>query len=92
MEKIVTITPQESEHVHELFAKYNSYLNILGYFADRGSTEENSLYDKKWNEAVMIGIELENAKRDVERKYKPEGDWASFEFDFYHNQVVFKTK
>ena len=91
MEKRIDITPDESCRVEQLFDHFNAYVNILSYFGDK-ATEENSVFDRKWAEAVEIDIELTHLKRELEKKYKPEGHWDSFEFDFIHHQIIFYGK
>ena len=49
----------------------------------------SAAYDKKWDEASQLWIDLDKAKRAVEKRYKPAGDWDSYEFDFDNQQVVF---
>lgn len=89
MTKAVPISIEESENVERLFTKYNSYMSMLDYFAG-SNVVHSELYNKKWDETAQILIELDKAKRDVELKYKPAGDWDSYEFDFDKHQVVFK--
>ena len=91
MEKRVNIKCEESDKVEDLFLKYSSYMSMLQYFAEQG-LEQSPIYDKKWNEAVELWIKLDKAKREVEKKYKPEGNWDSYEFDFENYQVVFLEK
>lgn len=88
MKKAINISLEESDNVETLFMKYNSYMGMLQYFAESGM-ESTAVYDKKWNEASTLWIELDKAKRDVEKKYKPAGEWDSYEFDFDNHQVVF---
>ncbi len=88
MEKRIKITPEENEEVKVLFFTYNSYMSILQFFMNNPITNQE-LFDRKWDEAVQINIKLDNAKRAVEKKYKPTGDWERFEFDFDNQQVVF---
>lgn len=87
MTKRVDITVQESENVERLFNEYNAYLSILSYFGDKAT--DTTVFDRKWAEAVQLSIELDKAKRTIEAKYKPEGEWDSFQFDFEKYQVVF---
>lgn len=89
MRKEISITPEESRNVECLFMKYNSYMSMLEYFAESAAMKNSEIYDKKWNEAAEIWIELDNAKRAVEKKYKPSGNWAGYEFDFDNDKVIF---
>lgn len=89
MRKAISITPEESENVERLFLKYNSYMSMLEYFAESTAMKESEIYDKKWNETTEIWIELDKAKRAIEKKYKPQGNWAGYEFDFDNNKVIF---
>lgn len=88
MKKAISITPEENENVERLFLKYNSYMSMLLYFAESG-LENISTYDRKWQECADIWIKLDKAKHAIELKYKPEGEWDSYEFDFNNCQVVF---
>lgn len=88
MEKRIDIAFEENQNVQNLFNEYNAYLSILKFFGDK-AFEENSVFDRKWAEAVQLNIELEKAKHEIERKYKPEGNWMNFYFDFDKQQVVF---
>ena len=87
MRQNIPITYEESTNVENLFYKYNAYMAMLEYFANSQSSTE--LYNKKWDEAAQIQIELTKAKQAIENKYKPLGDWDSFEFDFDKKQVIF---
>lgn len=91
MTQTVQITEEENEDVQSLFLLYTSYINILKLFAesDLANTE---VYNKRWNDAVVIGAELEQAKHEIELKYKPEGTWDNFMFDFEHEQVIFSNE
>ncbi len=84
----IAITREESDRVEQLFTKHTSYLSMLEYFAAQG-LDNSTIYEKKWNEAAELWIQLDKAKRDVEKKYKPDGDWDRYEFDFENHQVVF---
>lgn len=90
MTQTVQITEEENEDIQSLFLLYTSYINILKLFAesDLANTET---YNIRWNDAVVIGAELEQAKREIELKYKPEGIWDTFSFDFEHKQVIFSN-
>lgn len=88
MNKRIQITAEESQEVENLFMTYNSYMSMLLYFAD-GGMGDSPVYEKKWDEASDLWIRLDNLKRAIEKKYKPAGDWDSYEFDFENNQVVF---
>lgn len=87
MRKAIDITHEECENVQRLFYKYNAYMSMLEFLAP--TVSDTTIYDKKWNEASDIWIELDRAKAAVEAKYKPAGDWDRYEFDFDNTQVVF---
>ena len=89
MQQAIQITPQESEKVFNLFSTYNAYLSILGYLSEKKNLEDNGMYDKKWAEAVSLNRALETEKRAIEKKYKPEGTWDRFEFNFDNQEVIF---
>ena len=88
MEKRIKITPEENEKVQVLYSNYISHMSILQYFMNNPVTNQE-LFDRKWDEAVKINTTLENAKRAIEKKYKPAGDWNRYEFNFEDQQVVF---
>ena len=87
MKQAVDITYEECENVRRLFYKYNAYMSMLEFLAP--TISDTAVYDKKWDEASDIWIELDRAKAAVEAKYKPAGDWDRYEFDFDNTQVVF---
>lgn len=87
MKQAINITHEECENVRRLFYKYNAYMSMLEYLATNASNTD--IFDKKWNEAADIWIELDLAKSAIEPKYKPEGEWDRYEFDFDNTQVVF---
>ena len=88
MEKRIKITPEESENVQILYSTYISHMNILQYFMNNPVTNQE-LFDRKWEEAVQLNIKLDEAKRAIEKKYKPAGEWDRYEFDFDKQQVAF---
>lgn len=88
MKRIIKITPEESSKIESLFLSYNSYLSMLEYFSN-SSSYNKEIYDGKWSEAVKLWIDLDKAKREIEQRYKPAGEWDSYEFDFDNEQVVF---
>lgn len=81
MEKRIKIAPEESEKVQVLYSTYISYMSILQFFMNNPISNQE-LFDKKWEEAVQLNIRLDEAKRAVEKKYKPAGEWDRYEFDF----------
>ena len=89
MEKRVTITVEESDEIEQFFLAYNSYMSMLQYLAGTDMAS-SPVYDNKWTEASQLWIDLDKKKRAVEAKYKPAGDWDSYEFDFDNRQVVFR--
>lgn len=88
MTQIVKITPQENDNVYILFSTYTSYMNVLQFFMNNNMSN-NETFDKKWNEAVELDRQLTKAKQDIEKKYKPAGEWDRFEFNFDNQTVVF---
>ena len=89
MEKRIKITQEENDNVYNLYTSHISYLNILQFLINNGPVQDKELYDKKWDEAIALNIKLDEAKRAIEQKYKPAGDWERYEFDFNNQQVVF---
>ena len=89
METRIKITPEESDHVEQLFMKFTGYCNILGYLAKDGSLDTN-IFDKKWEEAVVINYALERAKEEVNAKYQPKDvGFTGFSFDFKTHELVY---
>ena len=88
MEKRIKITPEETENVQVLYSTYISYMNVLQFFMNNPITNQE-LFDRKWEEAVQLNIKLDEAKRAIEKKYKPAGEWDRYEFDFDKQQVAF---
>lgn len=90
METRVKITHQENEEVKNLFYRLNSYYSILGYLAKYGSLDTN-LFDKKWEEAIKIGMELDELKVVIDKKYHPiDGNvYNNYSFDFITEELVY---
>lgn len=84
----IHITQEESELVELLYARFTSYCNILGYLTQYGSLD-TTLFDKKWEEAVNLDIELSKAKQEIDTKYHPDGKWDRFEFDFKNCDIIY---
>lgn len=86
----VDIPVDVSEKVESLFGRYNGYMSILEYLARAGSLDEtNKFFDKKWDEAVQIYIELEAAKAAAEKQFHPNGEYSNYIFDFINHQMVY---
>lgn len=88
MRQAIDITIEESENIERLFLKYNSYISMLEYLTN-ANVSNTEIYEKKWNETAELWIQLDRAKAAAEIKYKPEGSWDRYEFDFNNHQVVF---
>ena len=88
MKKIIKITKEENDKIYSLYSTHISYLNMLEYLIN-ANIQKTEVFDKKWQEAIDIDLQLSKAKRDIEKKYKPSGEWDRFEFDFDNSQVVF---
>ena len=84
----INISCDESQNIENLFTKYTSYMSMLEYSANQG-LDSSAIYEKKWDETSKLWIQLDKAKREIEKKYKPSGDWDRYEFDFDNQQVVF---
>ena len=86
----VSISIEESEKVENLFNRYNAYIAILEYLSRVGSlNEENKFFDKKWDEAVKLYIQLEAEKTNIDSKYRPNDDFKNYHFDFINHQLVY---
>ena len=92
MEIQVNMTIEDSQAVEKPFVRFNAYCNILGYLAQYGSLD-TALFDKKWEEAVQINIELEKVKLEMKEKYYPHdgNTYSYYEFDFDKKQLVYRT-
>ena len=90
MEQRIKIEEAESKAVETLFYQFNSYCGILGYMAKYGSLDTN-LFDKKWEEAVNINIELEKLKQQLDKKYHPNdtNQCTGYEFNFNTNELIY---
>lgn len=90
METRVQIETWESERVENLFIRFTGYCNILGFLARDGSLDTD-LFDKKWEEAIVINNELEQLKLKMDQKYHPTDDvnYTSYSFDFKTHEMVY---
>ena len=91
MEIRVKIRPEESDKVENLFTKFTGYCNILGFLAKDGSLESD-IFDKKWEEAVILNDQLEKLKRELDQKYHPSNVTVnSYYFNFKTYEMVYET-
>ena len=87
----VKIPEEDSKHIEDLYYQFVSYSNLLALFSDKPYSE-GSTFEHKWAEAVKISNDLERAKHDIEVRFKPEGEWGHYDFDFENSQVIFYEK
>ena len=91
MEIKIKILPEESEQVENLFTRYTGYCNILGYLAKDGSLESD-IFDKKWEEAIILNDQLEKLKRELDQKYRPDNmNFNSYYFNFKTYEMVYEA-
>ena len=91
MTQIVTILQEESEEVETLQYMYQGYLDILGYlFSQYNLDEHHPIINKKFDDAVLIYTELEKTKQSLADKYKPNGRWPFYSFNFDKFQIIFR--
>lgn len=88
MEKRIKISNELSVYVERLFFEYNASMRTLRYLASQDDVKQERL-DKYFNEAKNIDIELELAKREISDKYRPEGCFKEYYFDFDTCEIVF---
>ena len=89
MEFRVKISEEDNLAVQKLFMRYNAYCGILGYLSNYGSIETEK-FDKKWEEAVELQIELETLKDKMDKKYHPkEGTYQNYVFNFDNGEIVY---
>ena len=68
MRKEIQITHEESQIVYKLFSTYTAYTNVLSFLATKTTLDNTEIFDKKWDEAVLLCSSLEEAKRKIEKK------------------------
>lgn len=89
MEIRVHIDDEENDQVELLFTRFIGYCEILGYLAKYGSIDTD-LFDKKWEEAVIINKELEALKTELDIKYHPlDSNYTNYRFDFLNHEMVY---
>ena len=89
----VKITHEENAEVERLYLELNNYYSILGYMSKYGSLDTN-IFDKKWEEAIELGIKLDKLKEQLNRKYYPvenSMEYKDYYFDFINEELVYKT-
>ena len=91
MKTRVKIKQEDSELVERLFIEFQGDCNILGYLSNYGSFDEE-FYDRKWEEAVQINHQLEEAKAAMDREYHPDDGqpYVMYEFDFSSGDMIYK--
>lgn len=90
MTREIPISQEESDKIENLFYTYCSYMSMIEYLASAGLSKDSEIFELKWKEASDIWIKLEKAKKAIEKKYKPIGNWNSYEFNFEKQVVVFE--
>lgn len=89
METRVHIDEKEIEQVEILHTRFTGYCEILGYLAKYGSINTD-LFDKKWEEAVIINKKLEALKATLDMKYRPQDkEYTNYIFDFINCEMVY---
>ena len=91
--KKVIINPDEARKVEKLFITYRGYQDILSYMMNNSSDtdlSQNPTFARKWAEAIELHNQLEEAKNEVDRAHRPEGNYDGFEFIFSENAVIYK--
>ena len=90
MEKRVHIDQEESERIEILYNRFVGYCEILGYLTKYGSIDTD-LFDRKWEEAVLINKELSALKTALDLKYHPQDhiEYNNYIFDFINNEMVY---
>lgn len=88
MEKRIKISYDLSVYVERLFFEYNASMRILRYLASQDDVKQENL-DKYFEEAKNIEMELELAKKEISDKYKPEGCFCEYYFDFDACEIVY---
>lgn len=87
MEK-VQITAAENNLIMQKFYYYNSLLNVLSYLCNNVNSIE--IFDKKFDEAVHLNIELEQLKTQCGEKYRPDKKYKSYTFDFDTCHIIYE--
>lgn len=90
MQQEIKITEEENTQIEDLFTRYSSYMGMLEYLSFSAmEVSDSPIFEKKWNEAADLWIQLDRAKHKIEAKYKPAGNWDHYEFDFDECKVIF---
>lgn len=92
MEKNISITQEESDKIKISFQTYTTLLNILK------SLLTEDIYDEQLNPyfsmAQKQGLELENLKETISKKYLPEefkNIFYNYYFDFNNYTITYKS-
>ena len=89
----VPITQDESEEIEALYYIYKGYLDILDYLVGQCDlSPDNPTLNKKFEDAAALFVELERQKRITTEKYRPEGEWPFYVFDFDRHTVVYSNE
>ena len=82
MEKNIQITVEESNQIKFLFQSYNVLLNILKSLLMEDINDEH--LDPYFLKLQNYGIELENLKETISKKYLPK-EFKNIIYDYYLN-------
>jgi hypothetical protein len=93
--KIVEISVEESDHLELLYHQFNGYMGVLAYLVNNQlMNEDNPFLKDKWEECVRLSYTLEEEKHELDKKYHPtdtDVNYTTFEFDFYHHQMIYSV-
>ena len=88
----VKISPDECRQVERLFVTLHGYQNILSYLINNSENNlnDNPTFSQKWAEAIELDYQLENLKKELDKKYRPKNSsFSYYEFDFNNNVITY---
>ena len=92
MIKIVPMTKDDTEKVEILFYRYQGQLDILNFLVNNSSNfsqQVTDLFEQKWDKAMQYYTELERVKAEMDAKYRPEGNWPNYTFNFINQRLEY---
>ena len=89
MEVRVKMETNDCQQLEDLYIRYVSHCNILGYLSQYGSMDDER-FDKRWLETVEISNQLERLKNKMDNKYRPhDQDYKNYYVDFEAEEMVY---
>lgn len=90
MKRKIKISEEESNYIERLFFEYNASLNIIAYLMSKEEVKDIHL-QRYLDISEIKYTELEIAKKNISKKYKPDdfSENYNYSFDFNNEELIY---